>query len=1024
MYPMLFRKRKLLPLVIAISLITPSFYLRAEDKKSDLGHIQISDNNEKSKSEEDKQGYAQVYEKDVSNVYLGKELLERYQGVSPADLLKSAIGIYSGEARNGGALDPNIRGIQGQGRIPVTVDGTEQALTVYRGYSGASNRNYIDSNLISSIYIEKGPSLTPDMKTGIGGGIAIKTLNIRDIVPIGESFGINLKGDISNNSTGYKDIHLDMLADYRSFSQFYHQGIKIIDPALEITPKKNKDWNFQDYAFRLGVGFEKEKFNLLFAYAIREKGNYLAGKNNADNYLETQNMKSIHSNDYKVRLTPYIPFIAHIYRPGNEVPNTSSRNRSFLVKGTLFPQQAHRFSINYRYSNLLFGDIMPLRLEWVRYEKNLVTQWPLADITQQAGSLTYQWKPEDKQRNLLLRLWGNLTSGYTNTRGGEPRMPMDIDYKKMFFNSPQWDLKINPRFIDTASLYQDNNRYGIDVSSTFQLASKFSLSVMGNYQFEQLKNNEITIPQGKADFITSGRSGRRHEINLALSTDWKPLSWLAVNAGGKYNYYRLNDDFLNNKRRNRVTGYEKKTPVRGYIVSYKRVLNSEEYLYYRAINKIDVETLPEEFKNYRRHPELNEKIRNFQQSKFVYPEYEKLSEEIKNAVANDNQVRRVQVDFLRNDYIRDAQGNMQIESSNKTPMITEYTVWLYNKNGDLLKSKNILLNGYLDMQEKVSHPTTGELVYKYEMELIKPQEIYIEEKIENSFSPQPAYHHGAFSPLISATIYASDMLRFYGRYTEQLRLPSLFEDTSGFSGSKASYYGFKLKPERAKSTELGVVLDLSDWLNVEHHADIKLNYFKTNIENVFDRDSFWQMRQLEKQILEGLELQARFDNGFIFMDAALVYNHKNKVCDKNAYSSFDPSGLLDIKTCMTGGYPGGFLRTSIQPKYAANLHIGTRWFNNTLEIGSRFLYSSEVENKDEKWLKEKLPHIFYGNNNNPMRWASVFTVDAYLKYQHTPNLSFEIVGSNLLNEYYIDPLTRSGMPAPGRTIKLGVTAQF
>ncbi|KLU17945.1 TonB-dependent receptor, partial [Proteus mirabilis] len=218
--------------------------------------------------------------------------------------------------------------------------------------------------------------------------------------------------------------------------------------------------------------------------------------------------------------------------------------------------------------------------------------------------------------------------------------------------------------------------------------------------------------------------------------------------------------------------------------------------------------------------------------------------------------------------------------------------------------------------------------------------------------------------------------------------------------------------------------DLTDWLNVERHADIKINYFHTNIENVFDRDANWQIRQFEKQKLEGLEVQARFDNGFIFMDTALVYSHKNKVCDKNAFSHYDPFGFLGIKECMTGGYPGGFLRTSIQPKYSFNLHLGTRWLDNKLEVGSRWLYSSEVENKDEKWLKEKLPREMYGRNNNPMRWAKVFTVDAYINYQYSPNLSFEITGSNLLNEYYIDPLTRSGMPAPGRTFRLGVTAQF
>ncbi|HEK3074213.1 TPA: TonB-dependent receptor [Proteus mirabilis] len=1015
MHVVLFHKRTLVSMMVSLSLFSLNSYSKTKDNTTDLGQIQVADNLEK-----DQQGYAQVYEKDVANIYLGKALIERYQGVSPADLFKSAIGVYSGEARNGGALDPNIRGIQGQGRIPVTVDGTEQAITVYRGYSGASNRNYIDSNLISSIYIEKGPSLNPNIKTGIGGGVAIKTLDIRDIVPIGESFGINFKGDISNNATGYKDIYTNMIEEYRYYPKFYQQNAYIIDPALEITPKKSKIENFQDYSFRLGVGFEKEKFNLLFAYAIREKGNYFAGKRNVEEYskVDEQLLNSVYIMDGKRHFEPYLPFIAHIYRPGNEVPNTSNRNRSFLVKGTLFPQQTHRFSINYRYTDLLFGDIMPSRLSWVRYQENLVNQWPLANITQQAGTLTYQYKPEDKKTDLLLRLWGNLTLGHTNTRGGKPREPKMVDFRAS--RNTRWDPSIDTGFLDTASLYQDNNRYGVDFSSLFKLSPQFSISFSGQYQLEKLDSHELELPMG-FDFVTEGRAGQRHEVNLALATDWKPLPWFAMNIGGKYHYYHLTDTFLNNKRKNRVKNYEKTAPIRGYLISYRRVLTPEEYLLYRAVNKIDVDTLPDELKNYRNSAELSKKIRDFQQAVLVYPEGGALLEEIKEQVARPY-LQRIQHDMEHEDFLRNNHGKMQIKRAKAIPMKREFSLWLFDENGVLSKSKNILLNGFLDMEEKVPHPVTGELVYRFEKDVINPQAFSLSEDIQDPYALEPSYQHGAFSPLISATLYANDMVRFYGRYTEQLRLPNLFEDTSGFSGSKARYYGFKLKPERAKSSEFGVVVDFTHWLNIERHADIKINYFKTNIENVFDRDANWQIRQLEKQILEGVELQARFDNGFIFFDTALVYSHKNKVCDENAFYELDASGLSGIKNCMTGGYPGGFLRTSMQPKYSVNLHLGTRWLNDKLELGSRWLYSSEVENKDEKWLKENLPNSYFGINNNPMRWAKVFTIDAYATYQYSPNLSFEITGSNLLNEYYIDPLTRSGMPAPGRSLRLGVTA--
>ncbi|WP_241158630.1 TonB-dependent receptor domain-containing protein [Proteus mirabilis] len=933
MHVVLFHKRTLVSVMVSLSLFSFNSYSKTKDNKTDLGQIQVADNLEK-----DQQGYAQVYEKDVANIYLGKALIERYQGVSPADLFKSAIGVYSGEARNGGALDPNIRGIQGQGRIPVTVDGTEQAITVYRGYSGASNRNYIDSNLISSIYIEKGPSLNPNIKTGIGGGVAINTLDIRDIVPIGESFGINFKGDISNNATRYKDIYTNMIEEYRYYPKFYQQNAYIIDPALEITPKKSKIENFQDYSFRLGVGFEKEKFNLLFAYAIREKGNYFAGKRNVEEYskVDEQLLNSVYIMDGKRHFEPYLPFIAHIYRPGNEVPNTSNRNRSFLVKGTLFPQQTHRFSINYRYTDLLFGDIMPSRLSWVRYQENLVNQWPLANITQQAGILTYQYKPEDKKTDLLLRLWGNLTLGHTNTRGGKPREPKMVDFRAS--GNTRWDPSIDTGFLDTASLYQNNNRYGVDFSSLFKLSPQFSISFSGQYQLEKLDSHEIELPDG-FDFVTEGRAGQRHEVNLALATDWKPLPWFAMNVGGKYHYYHLTDSFLNNKRKNRVKNYEKTAPIRGYLISYRRVLTPEEYLLYRAVNKIDVDTLPDGLKNYRRSPELSKKIRDFQQAVLVYPEGGSLLEEIKEQVARPY-LQRIQHDMAHKDFLRDNNhGKMQIKGAKAIPMKREFSLWLFDENGVLAKSKNILLNGFLDMEEKVPHPVTGELVYRFEKDVINPQPFSLSEDIQDPYAPEPSYQHSAFSPLISATLYANDMVRFYGRYTEQLRLPNLFEDTSGFSGSKARYYGFKLKPERAKSSEFGVVVDFTHWLNIERHADIKINYFKTNIENVFDRDANWQIRQLEKQILEGVELQARFDNGFIFFDTALVYSHKNKVCDENAFYELDASGLSGIKNCITGGYPGGFLRTSMQPKYSVNLHLGTRWLNDKLELGRALLQS-------------------------------------------------------------------------------------
>ncbi len=62
--------------------------------------------------------------------------------------------------------------------------------------------------------------------------------------------------------------------------------------------------------------------------------------------------------------------------------------------------------------------------------------------------------------------------------------------------------------------------------------------------------------------------------------------------------------------------------------------------------------------------------------------------------------------------------------------------------------------------------------------------------------------------------------------------------------------------------------------------------------------------------------------------------------------------------------------------------------------------------------------------NVPFTWGNITTVDAYARWRFNQHASVELVGSNLGNRYYVDPATRSTLPAPGRTIKLGITARF
>ncbi|KER02893.1 TonB-dependent receptor [Photorhabdus temperata] len=957
------------------------------ENKADLGKINVS-----ATSEKDQAGYDAVYDKDITNIYLGKDLVERYKGASPADVLKSAVGVFSGDSRNSGALDPNIRGIQGQGRVPVTIDGTEQAITTWRGYNGANNRNYIDPNLISSIEIEKGPSLTRGVKGSIGGAVIIKTLGIDDVVPADERFGINLKLETSSNAVKERAPNLQLGQDYRDIPGFT-KGFNYVDPALEITPKTSKDnklLGLKDNAIRLAIGTRQEYFDLMAAYSYRSKGNYFAGKGGAHRYDAPISDKDKDILEGGTRAyDPYLPFVARIYRPGNEVPNTSSEMESWLLKNTwrLANQQTIGFGI--RDTKTIYGEIMPSRLGWVRAEDNVVPQWPLANVHQQAFNVDYKWKPdENKWVDFDMKFWITRTISNTNTAGGYPREPRDRD-EVWDKNQQKRDPSKDGRLVDTAATNAHNNRWGVDLSNAFALTANLDLTLSANLQRERLGSHDDYEAKSFSNFRSLPRKGRRQENNIAFNFDWRPTSWLALSAGAKRVSYWSKDDFLNERLAARDLRYSKDKKQIGMGLQYMRTLTEREAELLKKFNECFECLTDDEFNEY------SEKI--FSESK----ERDSISR----------------------------------------PMIPVDVLWQYRDDGKLYKQDNPYFNGELDMNERVIDPMTNQEVYKYEYSDAQSNSRYIDSSGEilsngdgglvykqkseqERWSKQPKRKDYAWAPVFSATAYVSDNVRIYARYAEAVRMPSIFEDTVGFSSGFTDKPARAFKPERSKTVEVGYVHDLSQLLGAEHNADIKFAYYNTVIENVFDRDSNFKFTQLDKQKLSGLEVQGRYDNGGFFTQFGLSYNLKNKVCDKTSAGMLDSTNQFGVPECIDGGFPGGFLRTTIPPRYSLNLNIGGRLLDEDLEIGSRVLYHSSVENKDEKWLMKKMPGTYKGINNNPMRWNPVMTVDAYINYKVAPNVVVELSGTNLTDRYYLDPLTRSMMPAPGRTFKLSVTSQF
>src|SRR3546814_20335179 len=90
-----------------------------------------------------------------------------------------------------------------------------QALTVWRGYNGASNRNYIDPSLISDVQVLTGPVSIRGVNGSTGGAVVINTLDADDILDPGRNFGLELRLEGGNNSTNPRLPTLLTGQDYR-----------------------------------------------------------------------------------------------------------------------------------------------------------------------------------------------------------------------------------------------------------------------------------------------------------------------------------------------------------------------------------------------------------------------------------------------------------------------------------------------------------------------------------------------------------------------------------------------------------------------------------------------------------------------------------------------------------------------------------------------------------------------------------------------------------------------------------------
>ncbi|MEE4450554.1 TonB-dependent receptor domain-containing protein [Novosphingobium resinovorum] len=875
----------------------------------------------------------EIYDQDISSTFASREEIERYRGTNTADVLKGMVNVFSGDSRNGGAIDPSIRGIQGPGRIPVIIDGTEQALTVWKGYNGAGNRSYIDPSLISGMQVLKGPVSARGVNGSTGGAVVVNTLDAADILKPGQTFGIELKLEGGNNSTNPRWPTLLTGLDHRTVPGFptgFSASYPYSDPSLRVTLRTKDDneaFSAGDRAIRIAAAGRVGDFELFGAYAFRERGNYFSGKHDADYYQQE---------GLVLNAANYVRLLGLHYEPGNEVPNTSSELESVMLKAQWNIADDQALQIGFRDTRSNFGEIMPSRIMTTGdgYTFGNI-QWPESKVHAQALNAEYKWRPDSRFIDFKATAWLTDTVSDTYSGGGFPNVASAT----------------SPIIVNSAIANSHNDRFGFSASNQFNLSSRLSFLLDANWQHEKLRSDDdFAVTSTYPGVRAYPREGRREEYRINLSGEWKPVKFLKLNAGIAYTGYWAKDDFL-----------PKLIEASGGSITQSYAFKSET---------------------------------SYQTTEFGAEAYEAWLRE-RLPTASDAVIQRRIATYLRNP--------VPFEWEHAGPD------WVPDADGKYHRADNICINGFLDTIANSNGVCTAGGVNTL---------VSITEAKRKS-------GHG-WVPSASATVYISDSSRAYLRYAEALRWPSMFESTIGFSASIDPVRD--LKPERMKSWEAAFIQDLRPLFGLRgegHRADVKLTWYHNTTHDVIERTSNLLFSNLDKQTIAGFEFQARFDNGRFFTDISAGHMTKNEVCDESTAVSIDTARGYRVPDCVKYGFVSSFLLTQATPETSVNWNVGGRFFDRRLEVGGRLIWYSAYENSDPigEWTTGETC-VGGCSLNIPYTWGEIITFDAYARFRINERFNVELAGTNLNDRYYMDPLSRSMLPAPGRTVRLSLTGRF
>ena len=285
----------------------------------------------------------------------------------------------------------------------------------------------------------------------------------------------------------------------------------------------------------------------------------------------------------------------------------------------------------------------------------------------------------------------------------------------------------------------------------------------------------------------------------------------------------------------------------------------------------------------------------------------------------------------------------------------------------------------------------------------------------------------SWSPMLAVSYDFADNHRLFARYARMSRFPSLYELTGVSSNAllrREVVAEYDLKPEKSTNWEVGYNFNFAPHFAKLRQGDLRLTYYSNKIKNQIDTSNMdGGMIQYDKAISKGVELQSRLDSGRFFASLGGTYRLKHTVCDKGFAFKFDYY-LQRVPECIEGGFGLSRFFQSLQPKYSLTLDVGTRFFNEKLELGMRGIYHSRANRKNYTKLLAAGVGDVYNSAGKPYAWHNTFLMDAYGRLRLNKYLDMNFGITNLTDRYYLDPMSNVPAPGPGRTFTFGLKAKF